>query len=100
SSLQADTDTVLEAARLDARVAIEHPHASAAAGAQAFEDFDGGSLASTVRTQQAEDLARAQFEIDALDSGEVAVTFVEGLRLNRTRHGTSVSHSRLLDSYG
>ena len=48
----------------------------------AFEDLDGRGLAGAVRAKQAEDLARADGEVDALKGLEVAVGLAEGARFD------------------
>ena len=42
---------------------------------EAFEDLDGRRLARAVRAEQAEALARADLEVEAVDGGDVSVTF-------------------------
>ncbi len=85
--LQAHADAVFELARLHFGIVAEHGNASAAARAQAFEDLDGAGFAGAVGAEQAEDFARAHFEIDALHGGERAVGFFEPLNLNGIIHG-------------
>ena len=84
--LQADADAVFELARLHLGIAAEHGDAAAAAGAQAFEDFDGGGFAGAVGAEEAEDFAGAYFEIDAFDGAQAAVVFSEGGDGNRWEH--------------
>lgn len=81
--LQADANTILELLALGAGIESEDRNFSPAAGPQAFENLDCGCLAGSVRTQQAEDFACVDFEIDALDGGEVAVILGEGADLNQ-----------------
>jgi hypothetical protein len=79
-------DAVLELAGLHLGVAAEDADASAGAGAQPFEDFDGGSLAGAIGAEQAEDFAGAHFEIDALDGRKAAVALAEGFHLDGVVH--------------
>ena len=64
--LQADADAVLERGSLPGRVEPEHAGLAARARADAFEDFDGGRLARAVGSEQAENLAFGDGEVDPL----------------------------------
>ena len=55
------------------RVDAEHRHLPGAALAVALENLDGRRLACAVRTQEGEDLAAGDLEIDAPDRLEVAI---------------------------
>src|SRR5260370_24152681 len=73
SRLQAHADAILDLLALPAGIDPEHGDLASAARPQTFENLDGGGLAGPVRTEQAQHLARMDFEIDALDRWELAV---------------------------
>ena len=79
---------------LDFRIAPQHGDAPAGARPQAFEDLDGGGLAGAVGSEQSEDFARADFEIDAFDGLERAVVFLESCNFD------GVGHFRLSTLWG
>ncbi len=63
--------------RLEGRVESEHRDFPACPRAQSFQNFDGGSLPCAVRSEQSEDFAPADFEIDSADSLKIAIGFVQ-----------------------
>src|ERR1035438_8714538 len=84
--LGSDAEAVLELAGLDLGVAAQHADATARAGAQALEDFDGGGLTGAVGAEHAKNFAGTHFEIDALNGGETAVGLLEGFHLDGIVH--------------
>ena len=94
--LQADADAVFELVLLFVGIEAEHAHIAGGALADAFENLDGGGFARAVGTEQAEDFAGLDFEIDAADSFEVAVAFVETVNGN----GQRVGHGLLSENNG
>jgi len=88
--LQADTDAVFELAGLDLGIAPEDGDASAGSWTQSFENFDGGGLAGAVGSEEAEDFAGADFEVDAFDGLEGAVVLFEGFDFDGVPVPTSI----------
>ena len=72
-ALEDDADSSLQGALVELRVVAEDAHLAGVVVAVAFEDLDGRGLAGAVRPEQAEDLAGAHGEVDALEGLEVAV---------------------------
>src|SRR5580704_2442967 len=83
--LQADADPVFQLRFLLVRIEVEDAHVAAGALSDALENLHRGGLACAVRTQQAEDLANGNFEVDAPDSLDIAIF------LAQTRYGDRVS---------
>ncbi len=71
--LEADADAWLERVGVLRDVDAEDDRLAGVGRAQALEDLDRGRLAGAVRPEQAEDLAGADLEIDAVDGGDVGV---------------------------
>ncbi len=83
--IQAEALGHIPDARADLRGVGVHGHAQhlyrAGGGLhQAQQHADGGGLARAIRPEEAEDLSAADFEIDAIHSGEVAEAFGQGAR--------------------
>ena len=61
------------------RVVTEHLRATGGRRAEAFEDLHGGGLARAVRSEQGEDLAPVDVQVDAFDRLDVPVGLVQAL---------------------
>jgi hypothetical protein len=72
--LETDANAWLERVRAVGDVEAEDDRLAAIGRPQAFEDLDRRRLARAVRPEQAEDLARGDIEIDAIDGLDLAVT--------------------------
>jgi hypothetical protein len=73
SRLEADADSRLELVGMACDVHAEDAYLAAVRLAQTLEDLDGRGLASSVRSEQPEDLAFGDLEVDAGDGLDVAV---------------------------
>ena len=60
-----------------AHVEAEHPDLAGVGLAEALEDLDGRRLAGAVRAEQAEDLARADLEADAVNRLDLAIVLLQ-----------------------
>jgi hypothetical protein len=87
--LQDDADPLAEPGRLRPRVHAEDADRPAGPLPKAFEYLDGGGLACAVGAEQAEDLARLDLEVDALEHPAVRVAHREAADLDRGAHGRS-----------
>src|SRR5438552_284574 len=67
--LQAHADAVFELLALRAGIDPENRDLASAAWTDAFENFDRGGFAGAVRAEKSEDLACADFKVDAFDGG-------------------------------
>jgi hypothetical protein len=89
--LEADADAVLDLRGLDFGVEAEDADVAAGTGAEAFEDLDRGGLARAVRSEEAEDFAGADFEVDSFDGSEIGIALVESFYLDGMGHGEEIS---------
>src|SRR6185369_6977849 len=69
------------------RIGAEHLYLAGIASAVALEDLDRRRLAGAVRPQQAEDLSRAELEVDAFQRFEVAVRLRQAANADDRGHG-------------
>src|SRR5262249_41028924 len=89
--LQRDADPLAPFEARARGVGAEHVSFTAVALAVALKDLDGGRLARAVRAEQAEDLAGAKLEVDALQRLEVAVRLRQAANADDGAHVRSSS---------
>src|SRR5215469_8489124 len=89
--LQADADAVFELLLLAIGIEAQNPSVSAAARSQAFKNLHRAGFAGAIGAEQAEDLARADLEVDALYGVNVGV----GLLQRADRNNRICSHESL-----
>ena len=75
--LELDADALLELDRVAPRVDAEHGDLAAVGLVEALEDLDRRRLAGAVGPEQAEDLAAADLEVDAVDGLDLAVALAQ-----------------------
>ena len=75
--LQLDAEPLAQRLRIGRPAQPEHLDVAGVRLRQPFADLDGRGLAGAVRAEQAEALARAHLELDAVDGDDVLVGLAE-----------------------
>ena len=97
--LEDEADAVAPGAIRLLRIDAEHAHLAGVAGAVALEDLDRGRLARAVRSDEGEDLAGADLEIDPPHRLEAVVGLAQALDADhRLAHGTDVMDAPIDDT--
>jgi hypothetical protein len=85
--LQANPDAILELLALPVWVEAEDGNLTSGARTQAFENLDRGCLAGAIGTEQAENLAWLDLEVNSLHGMDLAVGLFETLHGDRWGRG-------------
>ena len=80
--LQRDAEARAQPGLVGGPAAAEHLHVAGGGLVEPLEDLDGGGLAGAVGAEQAEALAAAHDEVEAVDGDDVAVALDEAVHFD------------------